>query len=66
MGAYAAWRMTRRAAPEETAAPYTAVLSTASPVALELSRGVAVERGDALRSSEPAPDPAERTEEPAS
>ncbi|MFT3975022.1 MAG: MFS transporter [Amaricoccus sp.] len=52
MGIYAAWRMTRRAAPEETAVAYTAVSPTASPVVLELSREVAVERGDALRATE--------------
>ena len=66
IGAYAAWRMTRRAAPEETAAPYAPVLSTASPVALELSRGVAVDRGDALKAGDGAADAAgDRTEEPA-
>lgn len=55
MGGYAAWRMTRRAAPEEPSSAYTPVLPTASAVALELSRGVAVERGDALKSADPDP-----------
>jgi MFS family permease len=50
MGAYAAWRMTRRASPDETTTtPYTAVMPTGSPVVVEISREVAVERGDALR-----------------
>lgn len=65
MGVYAAWRMTRRAGPDEVSAAYAPVLATASPVALELSREVAVERGDALRAADsggsgsPADDPAE-------
>jgi MFS family permease len=63
MAGYAAWRMTRRAAPEETATPYTAVLATASPVALELSRGVAVERGDALKSADAAAEVGAQAEE---
>lgn len=54
MGAYAGWRMTRRAPPEEQATGYTAVLPTASPVVLELSREVAVERSDALKAGETA------------
>lgn len=49
MGLYAAWRMTRRAGPEGAAAPYTAVLPTASPVVVEISREVAVERSDTTR-----------------
>lgn len=52
MGLYAAWRMTRRAGPDEVSAAYTPVLATASPVVLELSREVAVERGDALKAAD--------------
>lgn len=67
MGAYAAWRMTRRAAPEETSGAFTTVLPTASPVALEVSRGVAVERSDAQKAgdaSEPAQPAATAAEDP--
>jgi MFS family permease len=41
---YGGWRMTRRMAPAEAAAPWTPVMPTASPVALELAREVAIER----------------------
>jgi MFS family permease len=44
---YAAYRMTQRAAPSvaETS-PYAPVLATASPVALEVAQGVAIERAE--------------------
>lgn len=52
MALYAAWRMKRRAGPDVPSTGYTAVLPTASPVVLEMSREVAVERGDALRAGD--------------
>jgi MFS family permease len=52
---YAAYRMTRRAAPSvESTSSYAPVLATCSPVALEVAQGVAIER--ALQSEgEPQP-----------
>lgn len=42
---YAAWRMTRRAAPAvDKTTTYAPVLSQASPVAMEVAQGVAIER----------------------
>ena len=48
---YALYRMTRRAAPSvEATSSYAPVLPTASPVALEVAQGVAIERaGEAAR-----------------
>jgi hypothetical protein len=43
IAAYAAYRMTRRAAPPSSE-PYAPVLPQASPVAVEVAQGVAIER----------------------
>jgi hypothetical protein len=45
---YALYRMSKRPAPEETSS-YSPVLPQASPVALELAQGVAIERAGEAR-----------------
>ena len=61
---YAVWRMTQRKAPtvDETGA-YTAVLPTATPVALEVMQEVAIEAAEAAEAADLAGEPGGSTQQ---